>query len=97
MAVAVLPISEGGRYVAVLRGKVRAAGGEDAPMAVCNDRLVLSTVICEQTHRLTEKPLFLAALYIERGRIDDEIENIMLLRRKRTKHGLWLVWSAHGE
>jgi hypothetical protein len=96
-AVTVLPISEGGRYAAVLLGRAKAGGGEDTPIAPCNDRLVLSTATFKQTHRLSEKLLFLGALCIECGRIDDEVEKIILLRRKRGEYGSWLVWSAHGE
>ena len=39
----------------------------------------------------------MGALCIECGRIDDEVEKIILLRRKRGEYGSWLVWSAHGE
>jgi hypothetical protein len=43
MAVVPLPISEGGRYAAVLGSKVNVAEGEDTPVIICNDGLVLSS------------------------------------------------------
>lgn len=66
------------------------AGGEDTPAAVYNDGLVVVTAaICEQTHRLTEISLFLQALHIECGRIDNEVKNGVLFRRKRSIDGWW--------
>ena len=51
----VLPISEGGQYVAVLLEKIKVGEGEDTPIVHCNDRLVLSTGTFKQTHKLSEK------------------------------------------